>query len=158
MRGAAHRAQLVGSRPDRDAALVDDHQVILIGHAQDGHKVAGLLGDAQGFDPLSTAVGDPVILDRGTLSIAALADHEHILGTIHDDDHADDLVIGSGKGHPLHPLGRPTHSAHLFLGETDGFAGTESHEDLVLTGGELRLKQLVAFADGDGVDAVGPRA
>ena len=70
--GPAHNTQALHTNSNGDPAFVDDHQIVLFIHRLKGHQGPCFFGDIQGSYPLATSVGNPVIFNTGTLSVAGL--------------------------------------------------------------------------------------
>ena len=122
MGGPAHHTQFIHGQTDGDARLVDDHQVVLVCHVQDGDEFSGLLRDLQGLHPLAAAVGDTVVVHCRALSIAVLRHDEDVAGRILNAHHADHLVLVVRKRHTTHAHGGASHGARLGFVEPDRLA------------------------------------
>ena len=120
--GPAHHTQFIHGQADGDARLVDDHQVVLVRHVQDGDELSGLLGDLQGLHPLSSTVGDAVVVHRRALSVAVLRHDKDVAGRILNAHHSDHLVLAVCKRHTAHAHGGASHGTRLGFVESDGLA------------------------------------
>ena len=73
--GTTHYAQLLYGYANSYPALIDNHNVVVIGYIQYADEVAGFLGDVQGCYALSATVGNAVdvFTGFGVGEVAALA-------------------------------------------------------------------------------------
>ena len=57
----SHDANVSHLEADKHTRLVDDHEIVLVGHYLDGYQTASLLGDGEGLDTLGTTGGLAVV-------------------------------------------------------------------------------------------------
>ena len=54
--------QILNTQANRNTALVDDHEVVIVVDAQNGNQIARFLGDVDGLHTLTATVGDAVVI------------------------------------------------------------------------------------------------
>ena len=137
------------------AALVDNHQVFVVGDTLDGHEQAGLLRDFQRLHALAATVGDAVVLDIGALAVALFADHQDglLLGLI-DHHHADDFVAFAFEGDAAYASAVTAHRAYRILIEAHGTTHLRGDDHFILAVRQCHIHHAVALVDVDGDDAV----
>ena len=88
---------------DHDTALIDDHDVVIVGDGVDGDELAGLLGRLEGDDALAASVGDAVLLEGRALAVAILRhDEDRLLLGVLDADGTYDAVLRRLQSHAAH--------------------------------------------------------
>src|SRR5215470_10841064 len=86
-------ADALDAGADELAAVGDQHDLVAVLDRERGDQLAGLLPDGavalahvHGDDAFAAAAGDPVLVGRGTLAVAALGNGQHeLLGSRHRD-------------------------------------------------------------------------
>ena len=155
--GHLHR---VGVQAYCGAALVDDHQVVIVGNHLGGNHVARLVRYGHGLHSLAVAACLAVLIHSGALAVSVLAEHHDAL-LLHVVDHAHAHHTVSGvviEDDALHARAHSSHVAYQVLGESHHSSACVGHDDFVLSVGQLHAYHLVVLAYIDGVHAVGTHA
>ena len=151
---------VISMQADCSATLVDNHQVIVILHDNDGNKIAGLLGNIKGLDTLGVTARLTILLNICPLAKAVLTKHHDALGrSIVDDTHSHNLIACIIiENDALHTSCGTSHRTNLFFIETNCAAKGIGNDDFVFAVGEFYADYLIVFANGDGIDAIGTNA
>src|SRR5213079_2928334 len=100
-----------------------------------------------GDDSLATAPRHAMIVDRRTFAESLLRHHEEICLAL-DDDHADDLIVGTELD-AFHARGVAPHLTNVLLVEANGQTVTRGEDDVVRARRHLDVDHLVALLDLD---------
>ena len=157
MGGATLHANFFETEANGDAALVDNHEVIILRDALDGNDLSGLFGHVERLDTLSAAVCHTIVFDGGSFAVAVLADDKHgfAFRVVHAN-HADHFILSVFvDAEAANAGGGATHGTHSVLVEADGATVAVGDDNLVFTVGQHNAHDSVVFADVDGVHTVG---
>ena len=144
---------------DGDPALVDDHQIVLIGHGTDSYEFARLVRDVEGLHTLRATVRLAVVFYHGALTVALFTDDENgLFGVLRYGEHTDDFVSAViVEGHTTHPSSIAAHSTDSGLVEAYCTTVAVRDEDFAITIGQTDTHQLVIVDEVDGDDPIGTR-
>src|SRR5262245_8248543 len=155
LRGAADHADLAGLGAHDLAVLGDQHDLVVVAHAEQVDDRPVALARADVDQALAAAALHPVLVDLRALAVAVLAARQQRLGAV-ADDHVDDLVAVLGPDAP-DAGGAATHRPHVGLGEADRHAGARAQDDRLADAAQVHADRLVALLEADGDDAARAR-
>src|SRR5574344_458183 len=155
---STHHTHVGHLQTNQDTALIDDHQVIVVGHHLEGHQSAGLIRHAHSLHTCGAAGCLAVVFYAAALAVAIFAHHHDgfLLRVIHAD-HADYLVIAAVQTHTAYTGGYTTHHAHIFLIEANGATIAVGQEQYIVSVGQSYAHHLVVISDVDSNHTVGTR-
>ena len=116
--------------------------------------LAGLFSRLHVDDALAAARLQPISRDRRLLAITLLGNGKHLLLVLCRDGADRNDVIILSQVDAARAAGRPAHRPHVLLVKANRQAVVSRDEDALGAVGQDHVKQLIAFVDIDGDDAV----
>ena len=156
LRGTTHHTHLSHTQTNGYAALVDDHEVVVVGNVLDGHQSTGLFGYGEGLHTFTTTVCGTIVLHLRTLAIAVFAHHHDRfpLGIVHHN-HTYHSIIVAIQTHASHTRCHTSHIAHGTFMEPYGTPVAVGQNQFVVAIGEAYVNHFVAIHNIDGIHAIG---
>ena len=150
----------IGMQADSGSTLIDNHQVVLVTHDENGHEVSRLLCDIQCLHALGMPTGLAVFLHVGTFAESLFRKHhDALVCRIVHHAHANDAVARILiEDDALHASAVSSHRTDGTLVESHGTSAGIGHDDFVTAIGQGHGHYAVILADVNGNDTIGTRA
>src|SRR5690606_36805898 len=109
------------------------------------------------FKPFTATVGDPVLINVGTFTVAVFGNHQYVAAHIADAHHSDHLVVSAfpvSQVNAYNTAGVASHWTHFVFMEPANLAIAGGQHNLIASVCLCSLQQHISYTYGDGIDAI----